>query len=208
MKSQWFTRVSQFVQICNTIIIGSSVSVYITLDYSHYCHYCLPSHTFQTLLQERKSLLNGTCIRARDGSFTVFFSVYTLECIIHRSSRYYTLKVSAGPELWSQTEDRLSWGYFWFQCPSASPSHCYDYLFARQPKSRLGRFILEVSRWHTHQHTHTHTQTHTPFMIPLKELWDHSRGRYIHNTHTKRTSMPSEESNSPSQQPSAHRPTP
>jgi len=92
----------------------------------------------------------------------------------------YTLKVSAGPELWSQAEDRLSWGYFWFQCPSASPHQCYEVLVARQPNSPLGRFILEVSRWHTHQHTNTNYDS-------LKELWARSRGHYIHTRYTTHT---------------------
>ena len=47
----------------------------------------------------------------------------------------------------------------------------------QQPKSGLGRLILEVHRIHTHTHTHTHDRA------PLNKWSARRRGRYLHSTH-------------------------
>ena len=45
-----------------------------------------------------------------------------------------------------------------------------------QPRSVLGRLIVEVSRTRTHTHTHTHG------WIPLDKWSPRRRGRYLHKT--------------------------
>jgi hypothetical protein len=61
---------------------------------------------------------------------------------------------------------------------------------AQQPKSGLGRLIVEVSRSHTIRHTHTHKHTHTVGLLWTSDQPVADATTYTtHNKHEGRVSM-------------------
>jgi len=64
---------------------------------------------------------------------------------------------------------------------------------AQQPKSGLGRLVVEVSRSQLDTHTHTHTRTHTVGLLctidqPVAEAATYT----TNNKYKRRISMPSD----------------
>ena len=81
-------------------------------------------------------------------------------------------------------------------------SVCYSFLtrinqlsfyLAQQSNSALDRVIVEVSRSRTRARARTHSVclSLSVFLYPLKDWSARTTGRYLHNKHKRRTSMPS-----------------